>query len=65
MSKPLCPYCKAEWTDDMIAVEELSASEGCETCGYGQEITGKVVITCSECKKVIYVKEFSDYPNGG
>lgn len=64
MSKPLCPYCRAEWTDEMIKVEDTYASGGCATCGYGQEITGKVIIKCDKCGKVIYIKEFKDMPNG-
>lgn len=50
--KPLCPYCNAEWTDEMIEVEGQSIG-GCDSCAsfdYG------IVIKCEQCKKVIYEK---------
>ena len=58
--RPLCPFCSAPWTDDMVKVEDTYASRGCDTCGYGAEITGTVTIKCSSCNRVIYQKEFSD-----
>ncbi|RTL04627.1 hypothetical protein EKK58_09970 [Candidatus Dependentiae bacterium] len=62
LKKPLCPYCRKELSDANIV--DLYASQGCDTCGYGQEITGKIEIHCDNCEKLIYVKEFTDRPNG-
>lgn len=56
--KPLCPYCSAPWTDDMVRVEASIASHGCDTCGHGARVEGSVDIECSTCKKLIYRKEF-------
>lgn len=55
--RPLCPFCSAPWTDDMIDVE-ASASEGCDTCGWGGGAYGEVRIVCASCDRLIYVKEF-------
>ena len=62
--KPTCPYCHAEWTDDMIKVEDISSSEGCDSCGWGAEVTGSVNIHCSSCKRLIYQKDFVNRPHG-
>jgi len=53
--KIFCPFCNAPYTASMT--EELEASEGCETCGYGNEPTGKITITCDNCCKEVYIKE--------
>jgi len=59
---PECVFCGAPWTDEMMQIEDIEASEGCDTCGYGQGISGTVVITCSTCERVVYKKEFNcDY----
>jgi hypothetical protein len=57
--KPLCPFCREPWSDENVRIEDLDASAGCETCGYGEEISGRVVIKCHKCNKIMYVKEFS------
>jgi hypothetical protein len=54
---PLCVFCNAPWTDDMIAVEAY-AGGGCDTCGYGGEPHGTVTITCSSCTRLVYQKDF-------
>ena len=54
---PLCVFCNAPWTDDMIEVE-ASASAGCETCGSGSEPYGTITINCSSCKRLVYRKDF-------
>lgn len=55
--RPLCPFCNAPWTDDMIAVEARS-SGGCETCGYGATTSGTITINCDSCGRLIYQKDF-------
>ncbi len=57
IKRPLCPYCRAEWTDEMITFEDVSMSEGCDTCGYGSGAEFTLDIHCHKCKKLIYRKE--------
>lgn len=52
--KIICPFCNAPYTAEMA--NDLYAADGCETCG--PEIEGSVIITCSNCKKVVYKKEY-------
>jgi hypothetical protein len=53
--KILCPFCNVVWTADME--DDLWASAGCSTCG-DASITGEFNIDCSNCKKIVYVKEY-------
>ena len=55
--KPICPYCRAEWTDEMVKFEDVQCSSGCETCGYGADAKFTLDIHCANCKKLIYRKE--------
>ena len=54
--KIICPFCNEEWTAEM-ETELLSMSEGCETCGHGAGATVRLEIKCSNCGRVVYVKE--------
>lgn len=56
---PLCVFCNAPWTDDMIRIE-ASSSEGCPTCGYGGGTYGTVTINCSSCNRLVYRKDFDE-----
>lgn len=56
---PLCVFCSAPWTDDMTQIE-ASSSAGCDTCGYGGGPYGTITVTCSSCKRIVYVKEFDE-----
>lgn len=58
MFKPLCPYCRAEWSDDNVQAEDCYTSAGCDTCGYEARVFWRIVIRCHSCGKVMYVKEF-------
>jgi len=58
-ARPLCAFCSAPWTDDMIAIWNEAGIER----GYYEgeidrvNITSKIDITCSSCKRLIYRKE--------
>jgi phage FluMu protein Com len=58
-----CVFCNSVLSD--VTIEDIFASEGCDTCGYGAEVGGTVIIRCDKCDKVIYKKEFTNYPHGG
>jgi hypothetical protein len=56
---PLCVFCNAPWTDDMVKV--LAATE-VERGYYEGEIDGvetviNIDVTCSSCKRLVYRKE--------
>ena len=57
--RPLCPFCSAPWTDDMIECEATS-SGGCDTCGFGETTSGTIRINCHSCGRLIYQKDFGD-----
>lgn len=58
-ARPLCPFCSAPWTDEMITVLNKTEVER----GYyegdidGVDTSTKIDITCSGCKRLIYRKE--------
>lgn len=58
MTDPQCVFCGAPWDEPML--ENLSVSQGCETCGYGQSVSATLKICCSSCHRVVYVKELRD-----
>lgn len=53
-----CIWCNAVWTAEMELME-ISISAGCDSCGYGATAEGAVEITCNNCHKVVYRKEFN------
>lgn len=57
---PLCPFCSAPWTEDMVKVLNVSASEGCDSCGFDAVVSATVDITCESCGRLIYRKEYSN-----
>lgn len=59
---PLCVWCSAPWTDDMLrAYAEADVSWG----EYGQVdgITIHIDVTCSTCKRLVYRKEIEQSGN--
>ncbi len=52
-TRPLCPFCSAPWTDNMIKIEAYAGY--CDTCdiGTGAEVT----IVCESCNRLIYSKD--------
>jgi len=59
--KIICPFCNADYTAEML--DNLSAEAGFDTFGAdgSAEVVGKIEIKCSNCKKIVYLKEFSSY----
>lgn len=55
--KILCPYCSKPYTAEM-EVELFGGGGGCETCGYGSECSTRIEIKCTNCKKIVYIKEY-------
>ncbi len=58
---PLCVFCSAPWTDEMVKV---LAEAGTET-GYYDEVylrtvTVNIDVTCSTCGRLVYRKECVD-----
>lgn len=50
-ARPICPFCNAPWTDDMINIQiDLEDYES------GAFAAADVDITCANCKRLIYVK---------
>lgn len=62
---PLCVFCSAPWTDDMLKV---SAEAALEYGYYGdasvEHIDTTIDIVCSSCKRLVYRKEIR-IPNRG
>lgn len=57
--RPICPFCNAKWTDDMIRVYDIDASHGCGSYDFGPEDERATVdITCASCERLIYRKEY-------
>lgn len=50
-ARPLCPFCSAPWTDDMIVIEDnfysYDSGAGCNP---------ELEIKCSSCHRLIYKK---------
>lgn len=53
VTKILCPFCSAPWTEDMVELWGWGGS--CDTCDYGSG--AEVKITCGSCNGLIYRKE--------
>lgn len=52
--KILCPFCNAPYT--AVMKDDLGLAGGCTSCG--SWIDGSIEIYCSNCKKLVYKKEY-------
>ena len=59
-ARPICGFCNAPWSDEMVKILDVSSSGGCETCGYGASVSATIDITCHNCERVIYRKHYWD-----
>ena len=60
-ARPICGFCNAPWTDDMIRVFDIDARHGADSYDFGPEDQQATVdITCTSCDRLIYRKEFRD-----
>ena len=62
---PLCVFCSAPWTDDMLKAQaETEIEDGYYEGEYyvrGADIT--IDVTCSSCNRLVYRKEIRNAPN--
>lgn len=57
-SRPICGFCNAPWTEDMIKVmSEAELEYGYYNDAYVDAVTTNIDITCENCKRLIYRKE--------
>lgn len=61
---PICVFCNAPWTDDMVKVFATAY----EYHGYYDgdiwvnRVDTSIEITCSSCKRLVYKKELTEVP---
>lgn len=57
-ARPLCVFCSAPWTDEMIHIYDIDARHGDDSYDFGPEDQRATLdITCSSCGRLIYRKE--------
>ncbi len=55
---PICVFCNAPWTDDMLKVmAETELEEGYYGERYVRDTRVNIDITCSSCNRLVYTKE--------
>ncbi|MCW3838310.1 hypothetical protein ACFQ1E_19885 [Sphingomonas canadensis] len=63
--RPSCPFCRAEWTDAMLAqFDAYTVAASCACCGHGEtaHVHGDAPevpledICCAACGRAIYLK---------
>ena len=59
--RPICVYCNAPWTDEMITVYDIDVKRDYGSYDFGPyDQRATVDITCSTCRRLIYRKEFRE-----
>lgn len=59
--RPICPFCSAPWTDEMIRVFDIDAVHGYGSYDFGPENARATIdITCLSCDRMIYRKEYRE-----
>lgn len=63
---PLCVWCSAPWTDDMLKVSAEADIEWGYYPGdaYVDSVDVSIDVTCSSCKRLVYRKEIRKISNG-
>lgn len=62
---PLCVWCSAPWTDDMLKVSSQAEMEtGYYDDKWVESIDTTIDVTCSTCKRLVYRKEVRSYHCG-
>ncbi len=56
ISKILCPFCSAPWSEDNIKLFDLDAGDHCTSGRFYAECC-TIKITCHKCEKLMYEKE--------
>lgn len=60
-SRPICVFCNAPWTDEMVRVFDIDASHGEGSYDFGPENQRATVeIICASCNRLIYRKQHSE-----
>jgi hypothetical protein len=57
VSRPTCPFCGAEWDDEMVALVDLALGAGCACCNPFASPQELPDIVCHACKKVLYTAQ--------
>ncbi|HVY79407.1 MAG TPA: hypothetical protein VG994_00370 [Steroidobacteraceae bacterium] len=57
VSRPTCPFCGAEWDDEMIALMDLALGAGCACCNPFTSPSELPDIVCHACRKVLYTAQ--------
>ncbi|MBV6487607.1 MAG: hypothetical protein GHHEDOFH_01554 [Pseudorhodoplanes sp.] len=62
-ARPICAFCNAPWTDEMIRVYDVDARHGEGSYDFGPECQRATVdIECKSCGRLIYRKEYRADP---
>lgn len=63
-ARPICVFCNAPWTDDMVRCYDIDAVHGEGSYDFGPEDQRATVdIVCSSCDRLIYRKEYRAEPS--